>query len=128
MKTFTQFITEAKEAKPPQEVLNKISKAYGKKHRGVNVDASHSDKSGDIRLHNIWLPPEKRSQGIGGRIMKGLTKYADKQGKRITLSQAPEPGKKAKLQKFYKSHGFEANKGRNKDFTTRDTHIRNPKS
>lgn len=128
MKTFSQFIAEAKEARPPKEVLNKISKAYGKKHRGVNVDASHSDKSGDISLNKIWLPPEKRNQGIGGRIMKGLTKYADKQGKRITLSQEPEPGKKKKLDDFYKKHGFEANKGRNKDFTTRDTHIRNPKT
>ena len=128
MKTFSQFLQEAKAAKPPQEVLNKISRAYGKKHRGVNVDASHSDKSGDIRLHNIWIPPEKRSQGIGGRIMKGLSKYADKQGKRITLNQAPEKGKKEKLAKFYKSHGFQANKGRNKDFSTTDTHIRNPKT
>jgi GNAT superfamily N-acetyltransferase len=126
MKTFSQFIEEAKEAKPPQEVLNKISRAYGKKHRGVNVDASHSDKSGNIRLHNIWIPPEKRGQGVGGRIMKGLSKYADKQGKRITLNQAPEKGKKEKLAKFYKSHGFQANKGRNKDFSTTDTHIRHP--
>jgi GNAT superfamily N-acetyltransferase len=126
MKTFSQFIEEAKEAKPPQEVLNKISRAYGKKHRGVNVDASHSDKSGNIRLHNIWIPPEKRGQGVGGRIMKGLSKYADKQGKRITLNQAPEKGKKEKLAKFYKSHGFQANKGKNKDFSTTDTHIRHP--
>jgi GNAT superfamily N-acetyltransferase len=126
MKTYSQFITEAKQAKEPKEVLNKISSAYGRKHKGVNVDAS-ADRSGDIRLNNIWIPPEKRNQGIGTRVMKGLSKYADKQGKRITLNQAPERGKKAKLQKFYKSHGFEANKGRNKDFTTRDTHIRNPK-
>jgi GNAT superfamily N-acetyltransferase len=126
MKTFSQFLQEAKAAKPPQEVLNKISRAYGKKHRGVNVDASHSDKSGNIRLHNIWIPPEKRGQGVGGRIMKGLSKYADKQGKRITLNQAPEKGKKEKLAKFYKSHGFQANKGKNKDFSTTDTHIRHP--
>ena len=60
--------------------------------------------------------------------MKGLSSYADRQGKRITLSQAPEKGKKQKLANFYKSHGFVPNKGRNKDFTTRDTHIRNPKT
>ena len=30
MKTFSQFIEEAKKAKPPEEVLNKISRAYGK--------------------------------------------------------------------------------------------------
>jgi GNAT superfamily N-acetyltransferase len=127
MKTFSQFIEEAKKAKPPEEVLNKISRAYGKKHRGVNLDTSHSS-SGDIRLNNIWLPPEKRNQGIGSRIMKGLSSYADRQGKRITLNQAPEKGKKQKLANFYRSHGFVPNKGRNKDFTTRDTHIRNPKT
>jgi len=127
MKTFSQFIQEAKDTKSPQEVLNKISSAYGKRYRGVNVDASY-DRSGDIRLNNIWIPPEERNKGIGSRIMKGLSKYADKQNKRITLNQAPEKGKKAKLQKFYQSHGFQPNKGRNRDFTTRDTHIRNPRT
>lgn len=125
-KTFSQFINEAKEAKPPQEVLNKISSAYSKKYHGINIDASH-DKSGDIRLNNLWIPPEQRNQGIGSRVLKGLSSYADRQKKRITLTQAPEKGKKAKLQNFYKSHGFKSNKGRNRDFTTRDSHIRDPK-
>jgi hypothetical protein len=125
MKTYSQFITEAKQAKEPKEVLDKISRAYGRKHRGVNVDASEK-KSGDIRLNNIWIPPEKRNQGIGGKIMKGLTKYADKQKRRITLNQAPEKGKKEKLNKFYQSHGFTPNKGRSRDLSVSDTHIRNP--
>lgn len=126
MKTFSEFLQEAKkESKSPEKVLNKISRAYGKKHRGVNVDLSHTS-SGDIRVNNIWIPPEERNQGIGSRIMRGLSSYADRQGKRITLNQAPEKGKKAKLQKFYKSHGFESNKGKNRDFTTKDTHIRYP--
>ena len=46
-------VSEANEARPPREVLAKISRAYSKRHRGVNVDASHSDKTGDISLHNI---------------------------------------------------------------------------
>lgn len=58
--------------------------------------------------------------------MKGLTKYADKQKKRMTLTQDPDKGKKAKLAKFYKKYGFEKNRGRSRDFTTRDTDIRNP--
>ena len=60
--------------------------------------------------------------------MKGLTKYADKQKKRMTLTQDPDPGKKAKLAKFYKSHGFQKNSGRKRDFSTRDTDIRNPQT
>lgn len=125
MKTYLQFVSEAKEAKPPKEVLAKIEKAYGRKHRGVNIDTSVKS-SGDIRLNNIWVPPSERGKGIGGRIMKGLGKYADKQGKRITLNQAPEPGKKAKLNKFYQSHGFTPNTGRSRDLSVSDTHIRNP--
>ena len=121
-------IDEAKEPKPPQEVLNKISRAYGRKHKGVNVDTSHDNKSGNIRVNQLWVPPDKQGKGIGTRVMKGLGKYADKTNKKITLNQDPDKGKKAKLAGFYKSHGFEANKGKKRDFSTRDTHIRNPKS
>jgi GNAT superfamily N-acetyltransferase len=127
MKTYSDFIAEANQAKEPEEVLAKIAKAYGKKHRGVNVDTSVKS-SGDIRLNNIWVPPSDRGKGIGGRVMKGLGKYADKQGKKITLNQAPEPGKKKKLGDFYKSHGFQANRGKSRDFSTKDTHIRHPQS
>jgi hypothetical protein len=42
MKTFSQFITEAKEARPPREVLRKIDRAYGRKYPGTNVSVSHS--------------------------------------------------------------------------------------
>ena len=128
MKTFSQFVAEAKEARPPKEVLAKIDKAYGRKYPGTNVDVSHDDKSGDLRINQLFVPPDKQGKGIGSRAMKGLGRYADIQNKRITLNQAPDPGKKAKLAKFYKSHGFEKNSGRKRDFTTRDTHIRNPQS
>ena len=128
MKTFSQFIAEAKEAKPPKEVLAKIDKAYGRKYPGTNVDVSHDDKSGDLRVNQLFVPPKQQGKGIGTRVMKGLTKYADKQNKRMTLTQDPDPGKKAKLAKFYKSHGFQKNSGRKGDFSTRDTDIRNPQT
>ena len=128
MKTFSQFITEAKEARPPKEVLAKIDKAYGRKYPGTNVDVSHDNKSGDLRVNQLFVPPKQQGKGIGTRVMKGLTKYADKQNKRMTLTQDPDPGKKAKLAKFYKSHGFQKNSGRKRDFSTRDTDIRNPQA
>lgn len=121
MKTFSEFMIES------QKVLNRISRNYGRKYRGVNVDVSHDPKTDSIRVNQLFVPPELRGQGIGTRVMKGLGKYADKINNRITLTQDPDKGKKAKLAKFYKSHGFEPNKGRNRDFTTRDTHIRQPK-
>jgi hypothetical protein len=58
--------------------------------------------------------------------MKGITKLADIQGSKVSLNQAPAPGYKKKLNTFYKNFDFKANKGRNKDFTTTDTHIRQP--
>ena len=128
MKTFNQFIAEAKEARPPKEVLAKIDKAYGRKYPGTNVDVSHDNKSGDLRVNQLFVPPKQQGKGIGTRVMKGLTKYADKQNKRMTLTQDPDPGKKAKLAKFYKSHGFQKNSGRKRDFSTRDTDIRNPQT
>lgn len=118
---------EAKEARPPEEVLRKINQAYGRKYPGVNVNVSHDEKTGDLRVNQLFVPPNMQGKGIGTGVMKGLTKYADKQKKRMTLTQDPDKGKKAKLAKFYKSHGFEPNRGRSRDFTTRDTDIRNPR-
>jgi len=120
MKTFSEFMIES------QQVLNRISRNYGRRYRGVNVDVSHDPKTDSIRVNQLFVPPELRGQGIGTRVMKGLGQYADRINNRITLTQDPDKGKKAKLAKFYKSHGFEANRGRNRDFTTRDTHIRQP--
>jgi hypothetical protein len=120
MKTFSDFLIEG-------NALEKISSAWERKHPGMKLFAYETSTTGDIKLHNLEVPKEKRGQGIGSRALKGITKYADKNKKRVTLSQAPERGYKSKLDKFYKRNDFVPNKGRNKDFTTRDTMIRNPK-
>jgi GNAT superfamily N-acetyltransferase len=127
MKTFSQFIIEAKEARPPEKYLRKIDQVYGKKYPGVNVDVSHDEKTGDFRVNQLWVPPNMQGKGIGTEIMNNLTALADKKKKRMTLTQDPDKGKKAKLAKFYKSHGFQSNRGKSRDFTTRDTDIRNPR-
>jgi hypothetical protein len=120
MKTFRQFITES------QESLDKIGSAWRRKYPGMKFHSTLSN-SGDVRLHAIEVPKEKRNQGIGSRAIKGLTRYADKQNKRVTLTPQADKGKKGKLEKFYKSFGFNKNSGRNKDFSVSDSRIRNPK-
>jgi GNAT superfamily N-acetyltransferase len=124
MKTFEQFINEAKEAKP--DALRTIERKWENRpgHKGLNVYASQKDSH--IKLHDLFVPPHLRGKKVGSRIMKGLTKYADRQNASMSLKQAPEKGYKRKLGDFYKRFGFKSNKGRNKDFTTRDTHIRQP--
>ena len=119
MKTYNQFIEES------QEIINKITSNWERKHPGMKASASIT-KQGDIQLHKIEVPKEQRGGGIGSRFMKGLTKTADKQGRRITLTPQADKGKKTKLEKFYKSFGFRPNTGRNQDFTTSDSRIRNP--
>jgi GNAT superfamily N-acetyltransferase len=119
MRTYKEFIFES------QEVLNKISSAWERKHPGMKLHV-YNDQSGDINLHSLEVPKHKRGQGIGSRAMKGLANYADRQNKRITLTQQAEKGYKGKLDKFYRDKGFRPNKGRNKDYTTSAGMIRNP--
>ena len=120
MKSFSDFIAESK------EVLAKISSAWERKHPGMKFHVYHNN-SGDIQLHSLEVPKEKRGSGIGSRALKGLSKYADQNDKRITLTPQPEPGYKKKLDDLYKKHGFVVNKGRNKDFSVSDSRIREPK-
>jgi len=85
-----------------------------------------------IVLSTLIIPKGKRKQGIGSQIMQELTDYADQVGKRLETT----PGEKdryhgttsrRRLINFYKRFGFVSNKGRNKDFRTRETMLREPK-
>jgi GNAT superfamily N-acetyltransferase len=123
MKTFREFILEAKQADP--DALHTITTNWRKKHPKMKFHATIGHM-GDIRLHSIEVPKPLRGQGLGSRAIKGLSKYADNQQKRITLSQAPDKGYKGKLDRWYRKQGFKPNKGRNKDFRVSDTMIRDP--
>jgi GNAT superfamily N-acetyltransferase len=124
MKTYQQFIQEAK--LPKSDALETIGRNLEKRTPGMKFHATPS-QTGDIRLHSIEVPKEKQGQGIGSRALKGLTTFADKQNKRVTLTPQADKGKKGKLEKFYQRFGFRPNKGRNKDFSVSDTRIREPK-
>lgn len=93
---------------------------------GVKFDAS--EKDGIITLSRIVVPEDKRSTGVGTRMMEMLTSYADQSGQKVALTPSTDFGasSKSRLQEFYKRFGFRENKGRSKDFTTRETMIREP--
>jgi GNAT superfamily N-acetyltransferase len=124
MKTYQQFIQEAK--LPKSDALETIGRNLQKRTPGMKFHATPS-QTGDIRLHSIEVPKERRNQGIGSHALENITGFADRQNKRVTLTPEAEKGKKAKLDKFYKRFGFKSNKGRNKDFSVSDTRIREPK-
>lgn len=96
------------------------------KYPDVKIDASLNKN--DINLSRIVVPKEMRNQGIGTQVMNDLSEYADSIGKRITLTPSSDfGGSVSKLKTFYKELGFVENKGKNKDFSTRETMYREPK-
>lgn len=105
--------------------IGMISKTLTNKYPKVALDIAESPKA--IDLSKIVVPQELRNQGLGSSVMQDLIDYADSTGKQVRLSPSSDfGGSPTRLNKFYKEFGFIDNRGRNKDFTTRETMIRSP--
>lgn len=95
----------------------------------AGIKSAVSERDGTITLSQIVVPKEERSVGKGTSAMQALIDYADRTGQRVVLSPSSDfGGSKKRLVEFYKRFGFVENKGRNKDFTTMESMIREPKS
>jgi GNAT superfamily N-acetyltransferase len=94
-----------------KELLAKIREMY------PDTRIYFSEDPNQIYLHNLEVPPEKRRQGIGRKIIELLQDYANYVKKPLVLEPAADRGYKKKLEDFYKNLGFVHNKGRNIDFT-----------
>ena len=93
---------------------------------GLMLDL-HRDPSGYVILPRIKVP--ERQQGTGTAIMQRIVTAADANGDTLVLSPTTEWGSSlARLTRFYRRFGFVPNKGRAKDFTTRETMIRRPQT
>jgi GNAT superfamily N-acetyltransferase len=109
----------------PAGMTTPISKSLSGKYPNVTLDVFESPKA--IDLSRIFVPKEMRGQGIGSSVMQELTDYADQTGKQVRLTPSAEfGGNVERLKQFYKNFGFVENKGKNKDFTTREAMFRNP--
>jgi hypothetical protein len=88
-----------------------------------------SERHGVITVSQIVVPTDTRGQGAGTSAMRELSAYADRTSQRIELSPSVDFGatSRTRLVQFYKRFGFIENKGRNRDFTTREAMIREPK-
>ena len=69
-----------------------------------------------------------KGEGNGTRFMNDLIKVADQKGWILVLTPDASLGGSSvsRLKRFYKRFGFKENKGRNTDFSTRESMIRNP--
>lgn len=109
MKTFSQFLLEAKE-KSHDEAIKSISKNWDRRspHSNYNVQFRTEPKK-HIYLGLIDVEHGKRRAGKGTRFVRGITKYADKHNLPVSVKPVPEKGYEDKLKSFYIKHGFEDN-------------------
>jgi len=78
-----------------------------------------------IVLSRIIIPKEDRNKGIGTSVMNDLIDYANTNKKDIFLTPSGDfGGNKNRLINFYKNLGFVFNKGKNKDYRSRELMIK----
>jgi GNAT superfamily N-acetyltransferase len=73
-----------------------------------------------LYISDLYIKPEFRGQGIGGKIMKDITDFADKNKLTIVLIPEPEELNKNAVKRlidFYKRFGFVLNKGKYKNYS-----------
>ena len=95
---------------------------------GIDHHISHNPTNKTTTVSKIVVPKDKRNSGVGSKAMRAITNHADKHGHRLVLTPSADfGGSVGRLKSFYKRHGFIENKGKNKDFSTRETMYRSPR-
>jgi GNAT superfamily N-acetyltransferase len=124
-KTKNQTKTDEAQVLEPIEFSKQIENEYG-----VIVDLTGNSDKGDLTLSRIEVPKDERSTGVGSKAMEAIIKYADSIGRRIVLTPSIDFGGTSvnRLKEFYKKFGFVENKGKNKDFSTKDSMYRQPQT
>ena len=125
-----KFKKMLEENKLPQEKKGEVSAKELLKEKYPAIDWSISETDTEINLSKIVVPKESRGSGIGTKAMEDLIRYADENKKRIVLTPSKDFGASsvARLVEFYKRFGFVENKGRSRDFSTREAMIREAKN
>jgi hypothetical protein len=117
----------AKFQKQEMSVAPKSIEDIKSKNPDVELDLYENKSTKEISLSKIVVPKEMRNQGVGTEIMHDVTRYADANQSRINLTPSNEfGGSKSRLVNFYKGFGFVENKGKNRDFSTREDMYRLP--
>ena len=106
--------------KVDESILNEKLDSELERKYGVELDVyEYSDY---LEIHRIIVPKEKRSEGIGTKVMKDIIAYAKKNKKDVFLTPSSDfGGSKGRLVQFYKSFGFKDNHGKNRDFRSKES-------
>ena len=119
---------DAEAARRNDEAVTSGLAALKEKWSAAGIEHAIFEKDGVISLGRIQVPKGERGGGIGASAMSQLTSYADETKQRIELTPSTDFGATSvsRLKAFYKRFGFVENKGRNKDFTTQASMLREP--
>ena len=116
-----------------EQSLNTLEDNLKSRYKGLILWTSFLSEGDEyhapiVRIMTIQIPSENRKQGLGSEVMSQIISWADDHGVMLSLSPTTDFGASSvsRLTKFYRRFGFKPNKGRNKDFRTRDTMLRNP--
>ncbi|XKH58435.1 GNAT family N-acetyltransferase (plasmid) [Citricoccus nitrophenolicus] len=102
-----------------------VGRSIAARYPGSRLSLGGRPDQGYVQLNVIELPKGQRGQGTGTAMMNDLLEHADAHGWDLSLTPSADfGGSVPRLKKFYARFGFVENKGRNRDFTTRDTMIR----
>lgn len=103
----------------PETFIQNLKREYP----DCNIALFYRASSNSMNLTVIQIPPKRQKQGLGTAIMNKIADYARANGISVTLSPSTDFGASSidRLKRFYKGFGFVENKGRNKDFTHRET-------
>ena len=98
-----------------------------REHPGLLLDVREA-RDGHISVDRIVVEGGSRRQGVGGRIMRELLSYADRNGRVVSLTPSTDfGGTKAGLERFYRSLGFVPNKGPGRHLEISDSWVREPR-
>lgn len=98
------------------------------KYPGLTIKTSGCyEDDGFVSVASLAVAPHKRGKGLAKRGLQELTEEADRQGWKLSMTPTSDFGaNKDQLTQFVRRFAFVENKGRNKDFMTRNTMIRLP--
>jgi GNAT superfamily N-acetyltransferase len=126
MKKFKDFLNNFK---PIEEDFTPGFKTFKHGHTSIDYSIPHNNPK-HAEIHMVLTDKEHTGKGSARNAMNAFLSHTDKHGIKTHLT--PEPlntqTKKTKLTKFYKSLGYVPNRGKNKDFTTKSSMLREPKS
>ena len=109
----------------PEEAFEGALEGIRALNPGVTISLQVSSRGGFSVLSKIEIPKGERNSGQGTQIMEEIINAADREGIDLALTPSDAFGSsKSRLEKFYRRFGFVPNKGRNKDFSTRETMLR----